>query len=639
MQRRLQQALQTSCGPVQLARVRGPDSQLRQLLNKGRSAAVIVAANAYLTAYCAALVGWIFRKPVVIWIHGPIGPVMERAETGLIRRRLMAWVYGYARALVFVSEHSRQSFQTEFPRVEKSRCIVIRNPAPALDAGDEAAPIPAADFGYVGRLSEEKRPHLLLEMMVHLPSHRRLNVVGDGPLRPQLERRARELGLMTGDPARDRVRFLGPMPASPLVYRSWQLTVLCSAYEGFPLAALESLASGVPCVAVPIPALKEMLSAHAPAWLAADDRPESLAAVAESQLLCSVAARRQQAWSIAERHGESDFSRGWRELLGGIAGFPADAERPARTVHFVHVGRAYLPEIQAYGAFLEAKGHRCFAHRTPATVPQDADVVWWMCGVVSRLHAWRLRHSVQVHEYASASVGAVPSLKDRIKYLWNPVPDHRVFQSEVVRQLLGFSAATDYCLRDMGVPEAFLHPVPSVSPAFDLVYVGETSRLLAFKPALMAIGSAGLTLLLVGAVPARLAKFIRHMPWIRAVGSVPQADVPQMMAKARAGLNLMPDQRPFQVQASTKVLEYLAQGLPVVSNRYAWIEALEASEGLGRIHWVEDWSSPRNWQAATTGLQRVAVDQQKWQKRSWPEVLRRLPIWAALGLAGPGDSR
>jgi glycosyltransferase involved in cell wall biosynthesis len=598
-----------------------------------------VAANAYLTAYCAALLGWILHKPVVLWIHGPIGSVLALARPGAIRRRLMAWAYSRARALVFVSEHSRQSFHAVFPGVGNERCIVIRNPAPALDLGGSTALIPSADLLFVGRLSVEKRPHLLLEMMEHLPRQRRLNIIGEGPLRLQLETRARELGLVSDDPLCDRVRFLGGMQVSPAVYRSAQLTVLCSVYEGFPLVPLESLAAGVACVSVPIPALQEMLSESAPAWLAADDRPESLAAAVEAVLQVPALERRQQAWSVAQRHNGDEFRKGWTDLLEGITGIRSEPGRALRSIHFVHSGRAYLPEIQAYGAFLESQGHRWRLHRTPASVPIEADVVWWMCGVASRLHAWRLRHSRHVHEYSSASVGLMPRLKDGFKRLWNPVPDYRVFQSDEVRTLMGFSVTTDCCFRDMGIPESFLRLAPSVSPRFDLVYVGETSRLLAFKPALRAMGEAGLTLLLVGSVGPQLERLVRRMPWVHPIGAVRQEDVPLYVVQARAGLNLMPDRRPFQVQTATKVLEYLAQGLPVVSNRYAWIESLAASVGSGKIHWIEDWASPSAWRNQTAELQPMDVDQQVWQKRTWPQVLQDLPVWAALGLSVEQDCR
>lgn len=59
---------------------------------------------------------------------------------------------------------------------------------------------------YLSRLSDEKRPQDLLEIMAALRDPRkdtRLVIAGDGPLRRKLERRVAELGL------KDTVRFLG----------------------------------------------------------------------------------------------------------------------------------------------------------------------------------------------------------------------------------------------------------------------------------------------------------------------------------------------------------------------------------------------------------------------------------------------
>lgn len=68
--------------------------------------------------------------------------------------------------------------------------------------------------------------------------------VGDGPLRTNLEHRARELG------AADRVRFLGFMNQSqlPSVYRAADLLVLPSYYEPFGLVVNEAMLCGLPVV-------------------------------------------------------------------------------------------------------------------------------------------------------------------------------------------------------------------------------------------------------------------------------------------------------------------------------------------------------------------------------------------------------
>src|SRR5436190_23812469 len=86
----------------------------------------------------------------------------------------------------------------------------------------------------------------------------------------------------------------------------------------------------------------------------------------------------------------------------------------ARHVHFIRGGPAYLPELQAYAAFLEPRGYASTVHDDAGTVPDDAQILWWICGRVPRDAAARWPSAFQVHEYASASVPPGAALKDRV---------------------------------------------------------------------------------------------------------------------------------------------------------------------------------------------------------------------------------
>jgi glycosyltransferase involved in cell wall biosynthesis len=71
----------------------------------------------------------------------------------------------------------------------------------------------------------------------------RFVVAGDGPLRAELEARARTLGVD------DVVRFVGYRRDVPELLAALDLHVMPSLWEGLPLALLEALASGKPIVA------------------------------------------------------------------------------------------------------------------------------------------------------------------------------------------------------------------------------------------------------------------------------------------------------------------------------------------------------------------------------------------------------
>jgi glycosyltransferase involved in cell wall biosynthesis len=307
------------------------------------------------------------------------------------------------------------------------------------------------------------------------------------------------------------------------------------------------------------------------------------------------------------------------------------------TVHFVHGARSYLPELAAYQAHIERLGHAVQMHTQAHTVPNDAQAVWWICGRVPRGQARRLKGAVHVHEYASASVAPLAWIKDRVKQWRHPVPDFRVFQSEWVRQRMGFGNtmpdSVPYALRDMGVPDSFLTAQAQQLPEFDLVYLGEMRRLLHFVPLLQTLGQAGLKLLLVGDVPPALQERLAALRHVQSTGRVPQSQVPAQLFRARCGLNLMPDVLPLSEQTSTKMLEYLALGLPVISNPYAWAQRTALAHA-GRVQLLGVQASAAQWQAAVQGLPERQTDRQHLQSLSWSQQLHNLPVWAALFGAG-----
>ena len=101
-------------------------------------------------------------------------------------------------------------------------------------------------IGHVGRFDEQKNHRFLLEVFRNVAdadSRARLLLIGDGPLRPAIERRAAELGLA------DRVLFTGLRADVPrLLLGAVDVFVMPSLYEGLGLVCLEAQAAGLPCV-------------------------------------------------------------------------------------------------------------------------------------------------------------------------------------------------------------------------------------------------------------------------------------------------------------------------------------------------------------------------------------------------------
>ena len=107
---------------------------------------------------------------------------------------------------------------------------------------------------YVGRLSQEKGLRGLISGFARAAreaSEAVLAVVGDGPLRLELDRLVSELGL---NPT--QIRFIGHVPAAeiPFWLRASDVFALTSPNEGFPCSLLEAMAVGLPSVVSAIPA-------------------------------------------------------------------------------------------------------------------------------------------------------------------------------------------------------------------------------------------------------------------------------------------------------------------------------------------------------------------------------------------------
>lgn len=115
-------------------------------------------------------------------------------------------------------------------------------------------------LGAVGRLEPVKR---FLELLAAVaptlqPGVRELMVVGDGPLRDQLEQLAAELGVA------DCVHLTGPRTDVPALMAAMDVLISPSRDETFGMAVLEGLGAGLPVVYAQCPALDEL--GERPAW-------------------------------------------------------------------------------------------------------------------------------------------------------------------------------------------------------------------------------------------------------------------------------------------------------------------------------------------------------------------------------------
>ena len=99
--------------------------------------------------------------------------------------------------------------------------------------------------GHVGRFSEVKNHDFLIDVFKHIYDENnksKLVLVGDGELKSHIEAKVAELRL------NEKVLFLGNRKDVKDLLQAFDLVIIPSLYEGFPVCAIEAQASGVACI-------------------------------------------------------------------------------------------------------------------------------------------------------------------------------------------------------------------------------------------------------------------------------------------------------------------------------------------------------------------------------------------------------
>lgn len=100
-------------------------------------------------------------------------------------------------------------------------------------------------LGHVGRFTEEKNHEFLLDIFaecVKRDPSAKLLLIGDGPLRQEMEEKAERLRVA------DRVQFLGVRSDVSELMQAMDLLLFPSKNEGLPVTLVEAQTAGLPCV-------------------------------------------------------------------------------------------------------------------------------------------------------------------------------------------------------------------------------------------------------------------------------------------------------------------------------------------------------------------------------------------------------
>lgn len=246
-------------GPVRRARILARGVREVLVLHRRRRFDLIHALWADEAGAVASISGRLIRRPVVVsFLGGELARLPDigyGAALGIGGRWTVSIALRGADLVTAGSGIARQMVLARRPSAPVALAPLGVDVSRFRPVG--GAPAPATTILLVGSLEPVKDPATALRVFAALSAGRpslRLEMVGDGRLRSELEADAERLGV------RDRVSFPGQVPRAgmPERYRAAALLLVTSRHEGQSMAAVEAAASGVPVVGMRVGVLPDL---------------------------------------------------------------------------------------------------------------------------------------------------------------------------------------------------------------------------------------------------------------------------------------------------------------------------------------------------------------------------------------------
>jgi len=253
----------------------------------------VIHAHDWLVAYAAAALKNTFELPLVSTVHateygrhqghlpGPMNKLIHQVEW---------WLTYEARRVITCSEYMRDQVHEIFQLPSEKQDVIpngvdvheFDRPAEVESFRATLGPDGEKIIFFAGRLEYEKGVQTVLEALPRVLEKQdvRFFVAGVGTHADELKAHAERAGLS------DRVQFLGFIGDEELrmYYAAADLAVVPSLYEPFGMVALETFASGTPCIAADIGGLRELVVHEATGLRFTPGDPESLAGMIQRLL-------------------------------------------------------------------------------------------------------------------------------------------------------------------------------------------------------------------------------------------------------------------------------------------------------------------------------------------------------------------
>ena len=292
--------------------------KINEIVKKGEYD--LVHVNLFPSTYYLSLLKMVKRD-----IFPPI--VMTEHSTDNRRRHIILFkpiekvVYSYYDHIVSISEQTQNNLLEWLGNTNINKYSVIENGV-NLSHYSNAKPYLKSDLtdivsdddiliGMIGSFTPQKNHKNMVKAMSMLPNNYKLALVGEGPLRKEIE------DYIVSENNNDRIAFLGYREDIPSIIKTLDIVVLPSLWEGFGLIAVETMAAGVPIAISNVSGLREVVGECA---LAFDpNKPSEIAHIIESALEIKGKERRiQQGIVIAQQFSIERMRDRYLELFKKI---------------------------------------------------------------------------------------------------------------------------------------------------------------------------------------------------------------------------------------------------------------------------------------------------------------------------------
>lgn len=232
----------------------------------------VVHTHGYRADVIGGAVARTHRIPAVSTVHGFTGGGAKNR----LNERLQCFALRRATAVMAVSRPLvGHLIRAGVPR-ERVHCVPNGfRPGDKLmprAAARRALGIPVGELvvGWVGRLSHEKGPDVMLDSLARSDPAWRLSMIGEGRETERLRRRASKLGIG------HRITWHGSVADAGSLLTAFDAFALTSRTEGTPISLLEAMYAGVPIVATGVGGVGDVVTA-AEAILVPAETPEAIA--------------------------------------------------------------------------------------------------------------------------------------------------------------------------------------------------------------------------------------------------------------------------------------------------------------------------------------------------------------------------